>query len=103
MPVQFYLFTRTDKLGDHPINVSISLFGERLCTPVGYTSPQTNGTTKLSVGRKTHTIQKNKINEKLTEINSLKYKLEEQARRQTINEDEIRNLGNKLEESHEKM
>jgi hypothetical protein len=49
-----------------------------------------------------YTLQKNKINEKLTEINSLKYKLEEQARRQTINEDEIRNLGNKLEESHEK-
>ena len=36
MPVQFYLFTRPDKQGDHPINVSISLFGERLCTSVGY-------------------------------------------------------------------
>ena len=36
MPVKFYLFTRPDKLGDHPINVSISLFGERLCTSIGY-------------------------------------------------------------------
>lgn len=36
MPVQFYLFTRPDKQGDHHINVSISLFGERLCTSVGY-------------------------------------------------------------------
>ena len=36
VPVQFYLFTRPDKQGDHPINVSISLFGERLCTSVGY-------------------------------------------------------------------
>ena len=36
MPVKFYLFTRPDKQGDHPINVSISLFGERLCTSVGY-------------------------------------------------------------------
>lgn len=45
-----------------------------------------------------YTLQKNKINEKLTEVNSLKYKLEEQARRQTINEDEIKNLENKVEE-----
>lgn len=37
MPVKFYLFTRPDKQGDHPINVSISLFEERLCTSVGYT------------------------------------------------------------------
>ena len=36
MPVKFYLFTRPDKQGDHPINVSISLFGELLCTSVGY-------------------------------------------------------------------
>lgn len=36
MPVQFYLFTRPNKQGDQPINVSISLFGERLCTSVGY-------------------------------------------------------------------
>ena len=36
MPVKFYLFTRPDKQGDHPINVSISLFGERLCTSIGY-------------------------------------------------------------------
>ena len=36
MPVQFYLFTRPDKQGDHPINVSISLFGEHLCTSVGF-------------------------------------------------------------------
>ena len=36
MPVKFYLVTRPDKQGDHPINVSISLFGERLCTSIGY-------------------------------------------------------------------
>lgn len=50
-----------------------------------------------------YTLQKNKINEKLTKINSLKYKLEEQARRQTINEDEIRNLENKVEEYNEEV
>lgn len=50
-----------------------------------------------------YTLQKNKINEKLTEINSLKYKLEEQARRQTINEDEIKNLENKVEEYNEEV
>ena len=36
MPVKFYLFTRPDKQADHPIHVSISLFGERLSTSVGY-------------------------------------------------------------------
>ena len=50
-----------------------------------------------------YTLQKNKINEKLTEINSLKYKLEEQARRQTINEDEIKNLENKVEEYNKEV
>ena len=50
-----------------------------------------------------YTLQKNEINEKLTKINSLKYKLEEQARRQTINEDEIRNLENKVEEYNEEV
>lgn len=50
-----------------------------------------------------YTLQKNKINEKLTKINSLKYKLEEQARRQTINEDEIRNLENKVDEYNEEV
>lgn len=50
-----------------------------------------------------YTLQKNKINEKLTKINSLKYKLEEQARRQTINEDEIKNLENKVEEYNEEV
>ena len=50
-----------------------------------------------------YTLQKNKINEKLTKINSLKYKLEEQARRQTINEDEIRNLENKVEEYNKEV
>ena len=50
-----------------------------------------------------YTLQKNKINEKLTKINSLKYKLEEQARRQTINEDEIKNLENKVEEYNKEV
>lgn len=50
-----------------------------------------------------YTLQKNEINKKLTEINSLKYKLEEQARRQTINEDEIRNLENKVEEYNKEV
>lgn len=44
-----------------------------------------------------YTLEKNKINKKLTEANSLIYKLEEQARRQTINEDEIRNLEKRVE------
>lgn len=50
-----------------------------------------------------YTLQKNKINEKLTKISSLKYKLEEQARRQTINEDEIKNLENKVEEYNKEV
>ena len=50
-----------------------------------------------------YTLQKNKINEKLNKINSLKYKLEEQARRQTINEDEIKNLENKVEEYNKEV
>lgn len=45
-----------------------------------------------------YTLEKNNINKKLSEVNSLIYKLEEQARRQTINEDEIRNLERKVEE-----
>lgn len=45
-----------------------------------------------------YTLEKNKVNKKLSEVNSLIYKLEEQARRQTINEDEIRNLERKVEE-----
>gem|GEM_PF-5400377 len=36
IPVKFYFFTRPDKQGDYPINTSISQFGERLCTSVGY-------------------------------------------------------------------
>lgn len=39
-----------------------------------------------------YTLEKNKINKKLTEVNSLIYKLEEQTRRQTINENEIKSL-----------
>lgn len=45
-----------------------------------------------------YTLEKNNVNKKLSEVNSLIYKLEEQARRQTINEDEIRNLERKVEE-----
>lgn len=45
-----------------------------------------------------YTLEKNKVNKKLSEVNSLIYKLEEQARRQTINEDEIRNLEKRVEE-----
>lgn len=45
-----------------------------------------------------YTLEKNNINKKLSEVNSLIYKLEEQARRQTINEDEIRNLERRVEE-----
>ena len=45
-----------------------------------------------------YTLEKNNVNKKLSEVNSLIYKLEEQARRQTINEDEIRNLERRVEE-----
>lgn len=60
---------------------------------------------KCDLGRisSEYTTGKNKINEELTKVNSLKYKLEEQARRQTINEDEIRNLENKVEEYNEEV
>ncbi|MCQ2186449.1 MAG: site-specific integrase [Bacteroidales bacterium] len=41
MAVTFYLFTRPDKKGDHPINVSIYLHGVRFCSSIGYSiSPQ---------------------------------------------------------------
>lgn len=36
MAVTFYLFTRPDKKGDHPINVSIYLHGVRFCSSIGY-------------------------------------------------------------------
>ena len=60
---------------------------------------------KCKLGEISHeyTTGKNKINEELTKVNSLKYKLEEQARRQTINEDEIKNLENKVEEYNEEV
>lgn len=60
---------------------------------------------KCDLGRisSEYTTGKNKINEELTKVNSLKYKLEEQARRQTINEDEIRNLENKVDEYNEEV
>ena len=58
---------------------------------------------ELGAAANDYTLQKNKINEKLNKINSLKYKLEEQARRQTINEDEIKNLENKVEEYNEEV
>ena len=60
---------------------------------------------KCDLGRisSEYTTGKNKINEELTKVNSLKYKLEEQARRQTINEDEIKNLENKVDEYNEEV
>lgn len=36
MAVSFYLFTRPDKRGEHPINVSIYLSGVRFCSSIGY-------------------------------------------------------------------
>ena len=105
MPVPFYLFTRPDKQGDHPINVSISLFGERLCTPVGYAIAPDKWDDK------TQRVKKNAYSSKKVAYNLINSRLNlihghferEEARRQTINEDEIRNWGNKLEEPHEKM
>lgn len=53
---------------------------------------------ELDVVSNEYTLEKNNVNKKLSEVNSLIYKLEEQARRQTINEDEIRNLERRVEE-----
>lgn len=36
MPVHFYLFSRPNKAGEYPINVSVSLGGVRLFTSIGY-------------------------------------------------------------------
>ena len=36
MAVTFYLFTRPDKKGDHPIYTSIYLNGCRFCSSIGY-------------------------------------------------------------------
>ena len=41
MAVTFYLFTRADKKGDHPIYTSIYLNGSRFCSSIGYSiSPE---------------------------------------------------------------
>lgn len=44
----------------------------------------------------TYKRDKNELDKKLSEVNSLKYKLEEQTRRQVINENEIQSLENQI-------
>ena len=92
MPVQFYLFTRPDKQGDHPINVSISLFGERLCTSVGYAiAPDKWDDTTQRVKKNAYNSKKvayNLINSRLNLIHGHFERLE--AIEKKLTKDEIR-------------
>ena len=92
MPVKFYLFTRPDKQGDHPINVSISLFGERLCTSIGYgISPskwdEANQRVKKNASN-AKKIQYNLINSRISSIRGHFERLE--AIEKKLTKDEIR-------------
>ena len=50
MAVTFYLFTRPDKKGDHPIYTSIYLNGSRFCSSIGYSiSPEKWDDEKMKV------------------------------------------------------
>lgn len=92
MPVKFYLFTRPDKQGDHPINVSISLFGERLCTSIGYgISPskwdEANQRVKKNASN-AKKIQYNLINSRISSIRGHFERLE--AIEKKLTKDEMR-------------
>ena len=56
-------FHSPDKQGDHPINVSISLFGERLCTSIGY------GISPSKWDEATQRVKKNASNAKKIQYN----------------------------------
>lgn len=82
MATNFYLDTRPNKKGDHPINVSIVIKGERLLTTTGYSiSPDKWNKERQRVNQgfsNANGITYNVINNKLSEIESHFSKLENQ-------------------------
>lgn len=82
MATNFYLDTRSNKKGDHPINVSIVIKGERLLTTTGYSiSPDKWNRERQRVNQgfsNANGITYNVINNKLSEIESYFSKLENQ-------------------------
>lgn len=82
MATNFYLDTRPNKKGDHPINVSIVIKGERLLTTTGYSiSPDKWNKERQRVKQgfsNANGITYNVINNKLSEIESHFSKLENQ-------------------------
>mgnify|MGYP000882201844 CR=1 FL=1 len=82
MATNFYLDTRPNKKGDHPINVSIVIKGKRLLTTTGYSiSPDKWNKERQRVNQgvsNANGITYNVINNKLSEIESHFSKLENQ-------------------------
>lgn len=74
MAVTYYLFTRPDKKGDHPINVSIYLHGIRFCSSIGYSiSPEKWDENMMKVKHGASNAKKipyNTINSRIAAISS---------------------------------
>ena len=74
MAVTFYLFTRPDKKGDHPIYTSIYLNGCRFCSSIGYSiSPNKWDDEKMKVKHGASNARKvpfNTINSRISAISS---------------------------------
>ncbi|MBQ6244173.1 MAG: hypothetical protein IJK55_05615, partial [Bacteroidales bacterium] len=74
MAVTFYLFTRADKKGDHPIYTSIYLNGSRFCSSIGYSiSPEKWDDEKMKVKHGASNARKvpfNTINSRIAAISS---------------------------------
>ena len=74
MAVTFYLFTRPDKKGDHPIYASIYLNGNRFCSSIGYSiSPDKWDDEKMKVKHGASNARKvpfNTINARISAISS---------------------------------
>ena len=74
MAVTFYLFTRPDKKGDHPIYTSIYLNGSRFCSSIGYSiSPEKWDDEKMKVKHGASNARKvpfNTINSRIAAISS---------------------------------
>ena len=92
MATNFYLDTRSNKKGDHPINVSIVIKGERLLTTTGYSiSPDKWNRERQRVNQgfsNANGITYNVINNKLSEIESYFSKLEKES----IKESKVRSI-----------
>lgn len=90
MAVTFYLYTRPDKQGDHPIYVSIHLNGVRFCSSIGYSINHEKWDMKLmKVKHGTSNAKKvtfNVINSRIALISSFFDSMEANNARWTKNE-----------------